>query len=105
MDEYAGEDSLLLEDPELELDEWICEDAFHNKIRRYGFYQDEVEESGEHEGVKRVSSPILGPVANKRRNARKLSMSKIMINFDLPSEASSDAETDDLTQADDVSVI
>ncbi len=103
--DYVGDRAFALGEDEPELDAWPCEDTFGNELVRYGIYPLQEIVGCERHIRKRTSSPVSERTAKKPRGGRKMSISKAMVNFDLPSEASSNVETDDLTQTDDGSTV
>jgi hypothetical protein len=86
-----------------ELDKWLCENAFGRPIVRWGFYSERNEAARQHEVRKRVASPAFGPGIKKPRTGRKMSISKTMINLDLPSEECNEIEDGDTSTNDNAS--
>lgn len=86
------------------LDRWLCKDAFGKSIVRWGFYPELDKAPCQLEMRKRAPSPVAGPGVKKRRSGRKMSISKTMVNLDLPSDTCTDIELDDVSTDDNASV-
>jgi hypothetical protein len=103
LDRYANGRSFGLEEDEPELEERLCKNALGRPIVRWGFYRERNEASRELETGKRAGSPVAGPGVKQARKRRKMSISKTMINLDLPLNTSSDIDTDDFSTTDNAS--
>lgn len=103
LDRYANGRSFGLEEDEPELEERLCKNALGRPIVRWGFYSERNEASRELETGKRAGSPVTGPGVKQARKRRKMSISKTMINLDLPLNTSSDIDTDDFSTTDNAS--